>query len=1340
MDDLENQLRILIETLNLSEGGHYVQLARALNSIYEHLGGPAPWGDFEGLVRTRLEELAREKGCGQDAFQQAQTVFDWAVRVLEQVQLQPCSPKETIPQELATNPFLVAEVFTILLRHKDLWSNGPVLMARVLDELQRYAGYRPPIALEDPAAALPGSGERTVLIPLYLTSVGAAYGRWQRLLQESWHVLTKTPETLLERAGLFLDQLEVISVDPRVYDVHHALVRRPGHSFGEFDPDDLNSEGYYRRFVIRRWMLEVLEEWIADHQHEDLAYFEASVTLAGMMLLAGGMTGGRPGFHLADCSIGKLLSRMAALREEFFQYHFAHAPELFRPALERERQRWHYPFARVRQGFNRGKAVAYSSQHLVESLLKLARRAMHPELFASLEERCPAWGTWVLARCWGGLAQARQALEAGRPAEEILPCLFRVYEALLEGMERGVFPKPPIILAFAGRYPIGTTISDTISDWRVAELLEAGAELFRISSWAALQGALRGKRAGLSAHLQKRLREVWSWLAHELLPTLEAAGVAGPIAFRYRCYAAFVHHLDRLSTLGRSSKERQALLKALPELGEPAESLIGCFLAEGQLREAQKLLARWFREVAASQLLHPQIDWDWVVNALPALLVARTGQPPSWQPRDGQTEPTAELLELWELLKNHCNAVASCELVEALPVGLHFEDWQQHYAELVGGPSPEDSPFASRPPESDQETEEAFALPEDEAPWYEQDEESADPSEEPIEPPAAMLWHLREDDHPQRALCVAVENHGRFLQALARCWTMAAFEFPALRGRGARQERIFGQWSQQAWKLYGALVATLQEALDGYHQFLKRVGAETRHYALETSYYERILESLRDAAVSVGLAALCLGSRTSHPVRDRRLPPWAPGLTQLWKALRTADTPLAAMSFDEFCRRLLGQPLSFPQWASCTKAEAVVTPLLLHEALKRATASLAHRGFVAQAVGIIAAALKQSSIGRPLSGVHVLPDQRQVYDGLAYGVASALRELLPADAPQAPDLSPGLCSVLDHLGDVLEGFFRVLPNVRSDAAQELLDESYWRSVCDFVRAYGGELFRQEQIVAGNLWAALHMGVQEYLDIQAQEAEPAEETAFLVEYRRAGPEERRHLARCLETVYRCLHDRYALYREYIELTAYGAYGNLLYLWLDFLRLEARYVRELWRLSGLLGVYGCLLRAGLEELAEAWVARRLPEAESRFEHLRQDLERLDEKYGFVLPTLRDALTGKAAALLGERKLAERWLAAVGRGVSSGRSRFTTEWLALLSQRLEQSSRLGALFPHWLERLEEFTDRTLERSILGHSGQELLLVPGRPKLRLDEFVRQTSDVLEAWAKRLGVRSEDN
>jgi hypothetical protein len=230
-------------------------------------------------------------------------------------------------------------------------------LERVVVRLNDYAGWRPVAVLENGRLSEPYPHERVRPVPLFVAGVGPAHGRYRDLVQGAIEILTVAPPELLRQADFDLAMLEELAIDPRAFDFLHPAASRPNYLFGLWDPGCIDEQGCYRRMVVQQATLDGILSWPvealagSDAGTEDVAELrqESAAVLAGVMLMASGLSGHGPGAQQAGLPLAELLPRIAGYRDAFYRWLMDRLPERHRIRLEDEARRLRQPFGGVRR-------------------------------------------------------------------------------------------------------------------------------------------------------------------------------------------------------------------------------------------------------------------------------------------------------------------------------------------------------------------------------------------------------------------------------------------------------------------------------------------------------------------------------------------------------------------------------------------------------------------------------------------------------------------------------------------------------------------------------------------------------------------------------------------------------------------------------------------------------------------------------------------------------------------------------------------------------------------------------------------------------------------------------
>ena len=200
-------------------------------------------------------------------------------------------------------------------------------MTGTIDRLNDFVGFRPVAVLENGRQMQVYPHEKFRPLPVYFRDSGVACGVYQKLIEQTIKTLQTTPDDLLHQAHFRLERMDEIAIDLRAHDHLHPVNKRTNYMFGEWDPHIIDNQGYYRRFVIRRLILDSLLAWIDEHKEIPLQerLEDAAAVLSGTMLMASSISGSGPDTHASDISLTSLLPKVARQRDDYYNRLLASA-------------------------------------------------------------------------------------------------------------------------------------------------------------------------------------------------------------------------------------------------------------------------------------------------------------------------------------------------------------------------------------------------------------------------------------------------------------------------------------------------------------------------------------------------------------------------------------------------------------------------------------------------------------------------------------------------------------------------------------------------------------------------------------------------------------------------------------------------------------------------------------------------------------------------------------------------------------------------------------------------------------------------------------------------------
>jgi len=159
--------------------------------------------------------------------------------------------------------------------------------------------------------------------------------------------------------------------------------------------------------------------------------------------------------------------------------------------------------------------------------------------------------------------------------------------------------------------------------------------------------------------------------------------------------------------------------------------------------------------------------------------------------------------------------------------------------------------------------------------------------------------------------------------------------------------------------------------------------------------------------------------------------------------------------------------------------------------------------------------------------------------------------------------------------------------MRLSSAEALNQDFVWQEVKQFIELYGADLFHAQYLTLGNLRAILHNGIEQYLNYLVEFQDPAQPMALLTDLEE-GNIDMDEAVTNLKVIFESIVDKFDRFVEYNSTTTQSDYGEMFYCLLDFLRIEAAYERDDWKMVPLLIAHKVLAQQDRNESALIWEA--------------------------------------------------------------------------------------------------------------------------------------------------------
>lgn len=1325
--------------LNFSSGTSDPRFLQAINALYGSIaesGEPRDrvWRTLAEVIRTGVAEL----GSRVEAFRRV----DQALAVVRLVF------DETLPayrefhrdllfhqtEESLFQPFFLGRVCEAVLAVGPPWEETQRIVSGAIRRLNDFIGYRPVAVLHSEQKMQPYAHEWVRPIPLYIRGAGIAWGRYQELLALALEILRATDEDLLQAAWFDPDALDELALDPRAYDFNHPVNRRPNYHFGTWDLHLIDNRGRYRRFVLQQVTLDGLFERIEQRVDlpRDEVLWEAAAVLACTMLMSSGVTGDGPEAIDSTFSLGKLVVRVAAFRDAFYERWIRRLKGRHAKRLRAEAETLRQPFGGVRQHLNQALARRRAEQLQRVHLARLFAKMGYIDAAARQAAFVSAASARMRSQIDCRLMAAHQAIDR-RQLSEAAAMLPEIVDLLHRAIECGAMVDPWNILGFAGQFSRSAAIEDSIHDERVEELIEVVGDLFNLHARLQGKAAAAGdetirREVGQAAHALARW---WDQFA-----STEVSGVNG-FSGRVECESAdqVAEALGAWHQAGTAAGNVAFWRQHAERFRSPKAyaMLVEALLEENDLVAAMALLVHWLSQASEVPLAQGRhVFGHLLVRWMRAVWRKRqaAGEPGS-AAGFGETTPGAS--DAWPLARKmldylEANAESYWQVPRLQWGGQSHRGRSRSAGEEAASPDRfgEAGNDAAEPWEdaSAEEVDDENASDDDlfraayEGVVYRDSTDDGFEGEMLEGPSLATDFELvRESER--------ISQHLMFLLTVARLWKSVAVWSMASPAPD-RDEVLLGYAAQAAvWR------EDLGKLLDLVHRYPIPPPRGTHDSLVEFDHRrvvkETLLERIIATLVEVTDAAAMIPMVTTTEPRDKPAVDWELLARRTLRALYHGQIEFARGIWPRLRQALLKQGLLYLPLVRGGHPRRLAQARCTHQWLRRLLIAFPRCGLI-QETSELLKTIQRMEHNHPVGPAAVTEFDR-LFEIAAAGVlqcmiASASEAAPGRGDPDDPDAR--LVALLDRPIEVLlKRWLSHSRNVRVSSLEILFDEQRWQEVRKFIKRYGHDLFTQEFLTSySKLRAILHEGVAAYLEALEEVCEDEEKPLLLREI--GGGISREHAIRCLEICLEAIVENYSEYLDYNSTTTQSDRGELLYVLLDFLRVQASYESVAWNLKPVLLAHEALMRAGRPGAARRWreaVAERT--AGMADDHQRR-YDRLVANYGVRLRTVADRIAQRFVQPLALNRLC----ALVRPAVEELRAGRPLVAFAELERELapftEEPRGTGYNLPPWLESL----DRAVEKVLASGDEYDDLIAPPVPqvKLPLKEFRRQ----IDAWDRK--------
>jgi hypothetical protein len=1310
-------LRNVLGYLNFSSGESDPKFLSGVNRLFQEASASPKGPGWIALRDLLLEGVQQLEGTS-DAFR----CLDQARRVID------CSFGEILPayhdfhrdllqhhsEETLFQSLFIGRVFEAVLAEGAYKSgdsaeaSGPSRhdspQSLVLKRLNDFLGYRPVATLENNRKAKPYSHERVAPLPLYIEGAGVASGRYQEIVDQALKILRNTPFPILEEAEFFPENLRELALDPRAYDFDHPVNRRPNHHFGAWDPDFIDLRGYYSRFVLQHVTLDGLLERVerSESQFRERRLYEAAAVLAGTMLMGSGVSGRGPDAYDSDTTLVVLMPRIAAYRDRFYDELIKVAPEQWRDDFQAEAEERRQPFGGVRQDLNQFLAQRRADQVARITLAQFFARIGYPEAAREQAEAVAVVSARMRCEIDCEITRGHQLVDK-QELEEAALLLPRIEETLDRGIHCGALVDPWNILGFGAQFSLFPAIENTVHDHRVDDLIEIMNDLFTLYGRLQREAAAAGKielQERLSDQLE--LRAAWwdqfastevsgiegfsgeaAWRSTRMVATvLRAWHDAGTASGDVRFWSQYVGDF-------RSAKSYVVVIDALLEQRDPVASMA--------------LLMNWLSQ--SSEV--PLAESDYSFHSLAVRWMADL-----WRDSALGSERGEDTEQCWP------RTTKFLDFLEANA----GDFWNVPRLEITGEEEePEEGPKSKNPTGVD----DIFLAAYENVTYKDSTDDGVDSE---TDDGGGEGPRFDDDDFELAHETKRISDRLAFLITLAKLW-----KFGSIYASDDAPNRadVCYAWLRRAATVW----ADLLELLDQVQAYsVPRPSGTTDsllEYDRQRGTKEVLLDRIMWTCVEVFDAVQLIQATLDAEAPLHEMEDWEIPSAKILKAIFRGDDKVIRSLWPELLERLAQEPLLYIPTTRGGSPHKIVASRCVQQVISRLLEYVPKMGLLVETFQL-------------LETIHLMEQSHPVGPGaitefdrlFEIGCKGTIECLVESSSTWELEEMPGRSTSrqADHalvncLEEAIESLLRCWlghsQGIRISVLESVADHRSWDEMKRFIEKYGEDLFTQHFMSFGNLRAILHEGVNSFVQTLLEMDEPEVAGRLIADLRKGRVREDEAVG-WLELILEAVAENYSEYLDYNSTTTQSDRGELLHMFLDFLRLQSSYDRVAWNLKPVFLTHEVMVRKRRDRAADLWqasVARRSHEVANN--HI--DLYRkLSQRYGIWLPSVRERLEERFIRPLEIDRLCA-WVrpAIESRNDDEGRQAFRQ-----LHERIElflsEPSSVGFDMPSWLEALQSEEVDVRNRPQEGYEPFE----PSPPLKQVVLSIQEAMGIIEKWA----------
>ena len=1279
----ESLIDDILGYLNFSNGTTDAKFQQNLNQacLQCHSAMPAPI--LKAAFLQRLSSLNSTNPAFADCEQAESIILIVFDQLLSDFQQHHADLLFHLAKEDFQRPLFLVRLFEAALQQGAPWTDSERIVSSAISQLNDFLGYRPVAILDNDREMQPYSHERFRPIPLYTKEAGVSVGLYHDLIERTIRFFDEVPAEIIQESHFNLDHLDELALDVRAHDHQHPMNKRTNYMFGEWDPHLIDNRGFYRRFVIRKIILDALIHWLDESQKpQDIeeSLYDASAVLCGTILMASSISGAGPNTYDSSVTLTSLLPHVAHQRDAFYAQLLNSTTGPRSDRLSREAEMTQQPFGHVRQSLNMHLSRYGSHQIQHRHIAQLYAIMGFPEAAQAEAASIPSLACRFETEIHRRISNTHQLLAKQQlsQADELIKEIEDWYD---RGIECGAFVDPWNILSFQGHFPLFHTREDSVPDHRIEFLIDLTLSIFNIFTRAMIETASQGdteRCENLSTRFRK-MAEQWDQYATttvEEIPPLNGL----------ECWESATHISSTLAEWMHAGEEAGdiSFWKQRLDRFQSAQSysqVIDALLEKQDQVASMGLLMQWLSQADSVGLQTDSYAFD--------DLLLRWMSQVTEHSRDTESSWT-DICRLFDYLE------ANAEDYWSAPKLSDASGLPSQPENKTDGPSDFATEFPDEEPDSDEENS-LYQAAYDDVVFRDSAEDG-------------HLGDTLDDGFGQgttefELINRVLEPKLKFLNTLTLLWQQTSyFLFSQVQQNSeasldiaSTYERI-SDWANRTTQLKKGLTHLLFDVWKNDISFSSGDHDANIEFDIQLQVKLYLLHTITVTIVGcrhtqkILLSYLPEGSSSTPQPQNE----FETLITQIYRGVFRRDVETVRSLLPSLNDQLQGKALLYIPFDRDGHPQQILEARTLQAILRFLLAELPRIGLIEETSGLLLTAQRMERASR-LEGLAVSEFSPLFRTGLQNSLDCILTSADDSELPAItePELLNLIVEVIDRYQ---EQWLSHSQTMRLSTIEALLNEQTDSEIESFIKKYGADFFHAADLTLGFVRAILHNGIDEYLDFLQENEDPLHPHPLLTDLEN-GSISRESAIRNLELVYEIVVDRFDRFIEYNNTTTQSDYGEKFYCLLEFLKLEAQYERDSWNAIPFGIAHQAMVQNGNLELAKIWEQLHAEKNHQRAEEHLFSLQELETQYGMRLPAVSD--------LLNERFIkpfaVNRMLALVGPSIRDAREENfpskSFESLELeISNYVSETTGSGIDLPGWLQKLERKVDKIDEQYYSG------------------------------------------